>query len=264
MVKIGFIGAGKMAEALIKSILKTKISDNIIASDVNESRLKYIEKEIKIKTTKDNKEVVENSDIVFLAVKPQNMEEVLDEIKGTVKEQLIVSIAAGIDLNYLESKLNGKRIIRIMPNTPCLVGEMAAGFSLGKNVNDSDVKIIEEILNSAGNALVLNEDMMDGVTALSGSGPAFIAYLLDAMIEGAVKQGLSKDAARELAFQTALGTGKLMKEHGLTPNELIDMVSSPNGTTVAGMEILKKSDVKDVLIKTIEAAAKRSKELGRK
>ena len=263
-MKIGFIGAGKMAEALIKSILKSKISDNIIASDINENRLKYIEKEIKIKVTKDNKEVVENSDIVFLAVKPQNIKEVLNEIEGIIKKQLIVSIAAGIDLNYLESKLNGKRIIRIMPNTPCLVGEMAAGFSLGKNVKDDENYLIEEILNSAGNALVLNEDMLDGVTALSGSGPAFIAYLLDAMIEGAIKQGLNKDAARELAFQTALGTGKLMKEQGLTPKELIDMVSSPNGTTEAGMEILKKSDIRDVLIKTIEAAAKRSKEVGKK
>jgi len=252
-MKIGFIGAGKMAEALIRAVLKSNSNEDIIASDVNENRLKYIEKEIKIKTTKNNKEVVENSDIVFLAVKPQNMEEVLDEIENIVKNQLIVSIAAGIDLNYLESRLKDKRIIRIMPNTPCLVGEMAAALSPGKNAKDEDTKIIEEVLNSAGNALVLKEDMLDSVTALSGSGPAFIAYLLDAMIEGAVKQGLSKDAARELAFQTALGTGKLMKEQGLTPKELIDIVSSPNGTTAAGMEILKKSDVKDILMKTIEA-----------
>jgi len=266
MVKIGFIGAGKMAEAMIKVILKNKIANsaNLIASDVNENRLEYIKKETKIKITKNNKDVIKNSDVVFLAVKPQNIEEVLDEIKNIVKKQLIVSIVAGINLNYLESKLKGKKIIRVIPNTPCLVGEMAAGFSLGKNVKDEDVKIVAEILNSAGKALILKEEMLDGVTALSGSGPAFIAYLLDALIEGAIKQGLSKETARELAFQTALGTGKLLKEYGLTPKELINIVSSPGGTTVAGMEILKKSDVKDVLIKTIEAATKRSKELGKK
>ena len=265
MLRIGFIGAGKMAEALIKAVIDSKIthSKNIYASDKNKERLEYIKKETKINVFNDNKKIINNSDIVFLAVKPQNMDEVLDEIKDIVKNQLIVSIAAGITLKRLESKLKNRRIIRVMPNTPCLVGEMAAGFSLGKNCNDKDAKIIEEILNSAGKAFLIKEELLDAVTGLSGSGPAFIAYLLEGMIEGGVKSGLNRDIATELALQTAKGTAKLLQETGMTTQELIKAVSSPGGTTIAGREILESSDVKEILIKTIEKAAKRSKELGK-
>lgn len=264
MLKIGFIGAGKMAEALIKAVINSKITnENIYASDKSKERLDYIEKETKINVFDDNKKVINNSDIVFLCVKPQNMDEVLDEIKNEVNEQLIVSIAAGITLKKLESKLKNKRIIRVMPNTPCLIGEMAAGFSLGKNCNDNDAKLIEEILNSAGKAFLLKEELLDAVTGLSGSGPAFIAYLLEAMIEGGIKSGLNKDIATELALQTAKGTAKLLQETGMTTQELIKAVSSPEGTTIAGREILEKSDVKEILIKTIKRASERSKELGK-
>ena len=265
MLKIGFIGAGKMAEALIKAVINSRITDNknIYASDKNKERLDCIKKETKIHIFNDNKKIIDNSDIVFLAVKPQNMDEVLDEIKNIVTNQLIVSIAAGITLKKLELKLKNKRIVRVMPNTPCLVGEMAAGFSLGKNCNDKDAKIIEEILSSAGKAFLLKEELLDAVTGLSGSGPAFIAYLLEGMIEGGVKSGLNKDIATELALQTAKGTAKLLQETGMTAQELIKTVSSPGGTTIAGREILEKSDVKEILIKTIEKATKRSKELGK-
>ncbi len=262
MLKIGFIGAGKMAEAMIKAVINSKITNKIYASDKNKEKLEHIKKEAKINVFSDNKELVNNSDLVFLAVKPQNIDEVLDEIKDNVKNQLIVSIAAGITLSRLESKLKNKRIIRVMPNTPCLVNEMAAGFSLGKHCNDKDAKLIEEILNSAGKAFLLKEDLLDAVTGLSGSGPAFIAYLLEAMIEGGIKSGLNKDIATELALQTAKGTAKLLQETGMTTQELIKAVSSPKGTTIAGREILENSDIKEVLIKTIEKATKRSKELG--
>lgn len=258
--KIGFIGAGKMAEALVKTILNNKITDNIVTSDIDNNRLSYIKKELNIKTTNSNKEVLE-ADIIFLAVKPQVIDSVLDEIKETNK--LVVSIAAGITLGYLESKLKKARVVRVMPNTPCLVGEMAAGFSLGKKVEDEDVKIIEEILNSAGKAYLLEEELLDAVTALSGSGPAFIAYLLEGLIEAGIKEGLGKDIATELALQTCKGTAKLLQETGMTPKELIGMVSSPGGTTMEGMKVLKKSDITNTLNKTIEAATRRSKELGR-
>jgi len=264
MLKIGFIGCGKMAEALIKGIIDSKITGNndIYASDRNKERLEHIKKETKINVFDDNKKVVDNSDIIFLAVKPQNMDELLDEIKDKIKNQLIVSIAAGITIKKIESKLKDKRIVRVMPNTPCLVGEMAAGFSLGKKCNDKDAMLIEKILNSAGKAFLLKEEMLDAVTGLSGSGPAFIAYLLEAMIEGGIKSGLDKDIAIELALQTAKGTAKLLQETGMTTKELIEAVSSPGGTTIAGREILEKSDVKDIIIKTIKKAAERSKELG--
>ncbi|GAG03789.1 unnamed protein product [marine sediment metagenome] len=262
MVKVGFIGAGNMALALIKAIKKANLADSIYASDVKQFRLKLVEDETGINVTPYNKVVVNESDVIFLAVKPQQIDKVLDEIRDTNK--LIISIAAGITLKHLADKLKNARVVRVMPNTPCLVGEMAAGFALGPKVKDEDVKIVEELLNSAGKAFLLKESMLDAVTGLSGSGPAFIAYLIQCLIEASVEQGLSKDIATELAERTALGTAKLLIEKGLSPKELIKMVASPGGTTIAGLEVLIKSDVRNILIETVEKATKRSKELGKK
>lgn len=264
MTTIGFIGAGKMAEALIKAILKAKITKNILASDKSQERLEHL-KGLGVKTTDSNKEVVKKSNVIILAVKPQNMAEVLNEVKGIVTEKhLIISIAAGIKIKTIQDVMKGEiSVIRVMPNTPCLVGEMAAGFSVGKYAKDADIKMVAGILNSAGKAFVVCEDMLDAVTGLSGSGPAFMAFILESMVEAAVNQGLSKDVATELAIQTMIGTGKLLQGTGLSPRELIDMVSSPNGTTVAGRKVLEKSDVKKVINKTIDAATKRSRELGK-
>lgn len=261
MVKVGFIGAGNMALALIKAIKKANLADSIYASDIKQYRLKLVEDE-NVNVTPYNKVVVNESDVIFLAVKPQQIDKLLEEIKDTNK--LIISIAAGITLKHLETKLKNARVIRVMPNTPCLVGEMAAGFALGSKVKDEDVKIVEELLNSAGKAFLLKESMLDAVTGLSGSGPAFIAYLIQCLIEAGVEQGLSKDIATELAERTALGTAKLLIEKGLSPKELIKMVASPGGTTIVGLEVLMKSDVRNILIETIEKATKKSKELGKK
>ncbi len=261
--KIGFIGAGNMAFALAKAVKKNKLAKAIIASDVRKERLDFVKKELGISVTNDNKEVIKKSDIIFLAVKPQIMDGVLDEIKGCVDGKLVISIAAGVRLKKLEGKLKKAKIVRVMPNTPCLVGEMAAGFAVGKKVKDNDIKVVEEILNSAGKAFYLKEDMLDAVTGLSGSGPAFVARLIEGLIEGGVRSGLSKDVATELALQTFKGTAKLLQESGMTADELVKMVSSPGGTTVAGREILENSDVKDILIKTVKRATSRSKELGK-
>jgi len=259
--KIGFIGAGNMAFALAKAIKKANLVKSLIASDVNDEKLEYVKKELEINVTKNNQEVVDKSDIIVLAVKPQVIDKVLDEIN--VNDKLVISIAAGVKLSKLESKLKNARVVRVMPNTPCLVGEMAAGFAVGKRCKDNDIKIVEEILNSAGRAFYLKENMLDGVTGLSGSGPAFVARLIEAMVEGGIKSGLSKDVATELTLQTFLGTAKLLQESGMSTEELVKIVSSPNGTTVAGMEVLEKSDVKDVLIKTVKKATERSKELSK-
>ena len=260
--KIGFIGAGKMAEALISAVLESKLAKSIIASDVSSERLDYIKKKFKIQVSKDNNQVVNNSDIVFIAVKPQIIDDVLGGIKDT--DKLVISIAAGVTIAQLESKLDKARVIRVMPNTPCLVGEMAAGFCKGSKANEDDIKSVEEILNLAGKAYYLKEKDLDAVTALSGSGPAFIARLLGWMIEGAKKEGLQEEIAKELAYQTAIGTGKLLMETGMSPEELVKNVSSPGGTTVAGREVLEKSDVKDLIIKMVGAAAKRSRDLGKR
>lgn len=261
--KLAFIGTGKMSAALISCIHDKKIAKSMIASDKNNENLNKIKKQFKIRTTADNKEAVKNSDIIFICVKPQDIDAVLDEIKDAVENQLIVSIAAGIKLNHLESKLKNKRIIRVMPNINCLVGEMAAGFSAGKYAAKEDISNVSRILNSAGTAFFMKEELLDAVTAISGSGPAFFAYFIKAFEEAGIKNNLPRETAFKLAAQTAFGTGKLLMQKNLTPEELISMVASKKGTTVAGLKVLKKHKVKNILIKTVDAAVKRSKELGK-
>lgn len=262
MLNVGFIGAGKMAEALIRAILKIDDMDiTVIASDVMEERRELMAKLERVEATPDNNVVIEKSDIIFIAVKPQTIDQILEELKDT--DKLVVSIAAGINLNTLEAGLDKARVIRIMPNTPCLVGEMAGGFALGSRATESDATQLQKLLENAGRIYKLDEKHMDAVTALSGSGPAFIAYIINAMTQGAVKQELPEEVARELAIQTALGTAKLLRDMQLSPTELITMVSSPGGTTVAGREVLENSDVGNVLERTIAAATKRGRELGK-
>ena len=261
--KIGFIGTGKMAEALITSMLKTELVERIIGSDKSPDRLKEIEKKTGIDVTADNKEAANRSDILFLSVKPQDMKAVLEEIKDSIKEQIVVSIAAGIKISFIESLIGDRKIIRVMPNTPCIVGEMAAGFSANNKVSGDDKKYISKLLNSAGTALLLEEKDLDAVTGLSGSGPAFVAYIIKAMADAGEDLGLSKEIALELAIQTCIGTGKLLKDGEISPSELIKMVSSHGGTTIAGREVLEKSDVRAVINRTITAAAQRSREIGR-
>jgi pyrroline-5-carboxylate reductase len=261
VLKVGFVGTGKMGEALIRSILSIEdMQISIIASDVVEERRKLMNRLNNVKTTENNLEVVKNSDVIFIAVKPQNIDDVLDEIKDTGK--LVISIAAGIPLKRLEAKLTKARVIRIMPNTPCLVGEMAGGFALGTKATKVDGEFLMKILKNSGKIFQLDEKHLDTVTALSGSGPAFIAYIIKAMANGAIQQGLPRDVAQQLAVQTTLGTGKLLRDMKLSPEELITMVSSPGGTTVSGRQILESSDVEDVLKKTIAVATKRGTELG--
>lgn len=261
--RLSFIGTGKMAAALISCIYKRNISKSITASDKDNKNLANIKNQFDIKTTNDNKEAVRNSDIVFICVKPQDIDNVLNEIGDVVENQLIASIAAGIKLKHLESKLKNKRIIRIMPNINCLAGEMAAGFSAGKYATSEDTKAVSEILNSAGISFLLKEDLLDAVTAVSGSGPAFFAYFIDAFTEAGVKNGLPRETALKLAAQTALGTGRLLIEKNLPPEELISMVASKKGTTIAGLKMLKGHKASDILIKAVNAAVKRSKELGK-
>lgn len=260
---IGFIGIGNMAAALISCICNKKIAKRIIASGKNAKNLDKLRKQFSIIISSNNRETVKNSDIVFICVKPQDMEVVLDEIGNAVSNQLIVSIAAGVKLNYLEKKLKTKRIIRVMPNINCLVGEMAAGFSSGDYATKSDVECISKILNSIGTAFLLKEDLLDAVGAISGSGPAFFAYFVKSFEEAGVKNGLKKDIAHKLATKTALGAAKMMTEKNLQPDELIQMVASKKGITIAGLNNFKKYRLNQIIIKTVGAAIKRSKEMAK-
>lgn len=266
MVRIGFIGSGNMAQALIKAILDRGISDTlgIISSDNDVGKLKEIEKEIGIKTTMDNNQVVEKSDVIFIAVKPQDMGNVLKGIKDAISsDKIIVSIAAGIKISSIESILGEKKIVRVMPNTPCLVGEMAAGFTPNSNLTEQEISTIEIILESAGMAIKLEEEKLDAVTGLSGSGPAFVARLIEAFKEAGTENGLSEEISYKLALKTFIGTAILLDKNKMQPEELVKMVSSPKGTTVAGREVLEKSDIKEVIKDTIKKAIERSKELGK-
>lgn len=259
---IGFIGGGNMAEALIKGILRSGKGE-IIVSEPREERRSHLERTYGILTTPDNREVCRRCSIVFLAVKPQNMDEVTAEIAGFLRsDALVISIAAGITLSYLSAKLKTQNIIRVMPNTPALVQEGMSVFSPRECVQDSQMAVVRDIFMSVGKVIVLPEKYMDAVTALSGSGPAFFALFTEKMIEGGTSLGLTVANASELVIQTLLGTAKLL-ETGMEPAKLREMVTSPGGTTAAGLQIFEEGGLSRLVHAAMEAAARRSRELGR-
>ncbi len=264
--KIGFIGAGKMADALIGGIIRKGISsvENIFASDKSKERLDYLQKKIGINVFDSNIETVKNSDIIFLSIKPQDFSTVLPEIKDYITPgKLVISIAAGVKTDYIEKMLKNPRVIRVMPNTPCQVGEMAGGFSAGKFVEEGDLQTADTILNSAGKVFLMKEELLDAVTGLSGSGPAFVSYIIQAFIDAGKKLGISENISTELTLQTFIGTAKLLQEHNISSEDLIKMVKSPGGTTASGLDVMENSELKNTIIRTIERAAARSKELGK-
>ncbi len=265
--KIGFIGGGKMGEALINGILRAGLSssDKIMVSDVDKKRLQILEKEAGIKTTQDNKKITSDSDIIILAVKPNMMGSVLDELNSEItSKHLIISIAAGIPLSFIESSLNkGCRAIRVMPNTPCLVGETAAGYALGKKATRNDGKLVGQLIDAVGKSFLLDEKYLDAVTGLSGSGPAFIYVVIEALADGGIKMGLPRDVAITLAAQTAFGAAKMVLESGTHIGQLRDSVTSPGGTTIEGLHALEKGGIRNALIDAVEAATKKSKSLGK-
>ncbi|MBI5739522.1 MAG: pyrroline-5-carboxylate reductase [Nitrospirae bacterium] len=263
---IGFIGGGNMAEALIKGarVKGQGSAVEILVSEPRQDRRQYLEQTYGVRTTASNKEAVSSCRIIILAVKPQNMEAVLEEISPAVTEdKTVVSIAAGITLSYLASKLKTKRLIRVMPNTPALVQKGMTVMSLCECFSDSDMAAVREIFMSIGEVLVLPEKYMDAVTAVSGSGPAFIALFAEAMIEAGVKLGLSEDDARTLTVQTAVGTARLL-ETRMPPSKLREMVTSPGGTTAAGLNVFAEKGLKEIVTAALTAAKKRAEELGRR
>jgi len=258
----GFIGGGNMAEALIKGMTSHGLKD-ILVSEPREERRKYLENTYGIKTSPDNMAIVRAGNIVILAVKPQVMADVLDEIKDSVtEEKTVVSIAAGITLSYLQSKLKTKKLIRVMPNVGAFTGEGMTVLSLCECFDDKDIRAVRDIFMSVGKVLTLPEKYMNAVTALSGSGPAFIAIFIEAMIDAGIKMGLKEDDALTLAGQTALGTAKLL-EGGMTPKKLREMVTSPGGTTEAGIKVFEDTGLRKIVEDALDAALKRAGELAK-
>ena len=256
-----------MGEALIRGVLRAKLSSagKIIVSDVDKKRCQILEKETGIKTTQKNKKVTSSSDIIILTIKPNVMGDILEELKNDIiPKHLVVSIAAGIPLSFIESFLNkGCRAIRVMPNTPCLVGETAAGYALGKKATRNDGKLVGRILNAVGKSFLLDEKYLDAVTGLSGSGPAFIYMVIEALADVGVKMGLPRDVSTKLAAQTAFGAAKMVLEADMHIGELKDSVTSPGGTTIEGLHALEKGGLSNTLINAVAAATKKSKRLGK-
>lgn len=264
-MNIGFMGAGKMAEAMIAGIVKSGIADPaaIYAGELNPERRLQMARRYGINCTDANGAVAKTADIIVLAVKPQQIEElILGLVPRPGPHQLVISIAAGKRLAWLAELLPAARLVRVMPNIACLAGEGMSVFTRGPGATDADAATVKRLLEAFGRAREMPEELFDAVTALSGSGPAFFAHLLDRVVDGAVAEGMPREAAFALARQTMLGTARLLAEGGMTTRELIDAVTSARGTTAAGRAVLENSDVGDVLVATIRAAAARSRELG--
>jgi len=266
--RLGVIGAGKMGSALIRGIVKAQIisPDKITASDADTGLLSILKKEIGIKTTPENSALVASSQIILLALKPDMIRPVLLELKSHLtRDHLIVSIAAGIPIKAIEEITGTEgRIIRVMPNTPALIGEGAAAFSPGKKATKEDIEDVKAILEAVGIAVELPEKQLDAVTGLSGSGPAFVFMVIEALADGGVKMGLPRPVAMRLAAQTVAGAAKMVLETKKHPGELKDQVASPGGTTIAGISQLERGGLRSTLIDAVEAATKRSMELGGK
>jgi pyrroline-5-carboxylate reductase len=265
--KVGFVGAGNMGEALIKGLLAASLvpAEAIYATDARLERLKELDRQYGIQIAADNTELVRHVDIVIMAVKPQIMEPVLKEIAHSVtRRKLLISIAAGVSTAKVRAAL-GKdaRLIRVMPNTPALVLEGVTAIAKAEGLEPGDLDIAGEIFCAVGRVVVLDEELMDAVTGLSGSGPAYVAVVIESLADGGVKMGLDRLTAMTLATQTVLGAAKLLLETGLHPGALKDMVSSPGGTSIAGIAALEEGGIRTTFIKAVERATQRSRELGR-
>ncbi len=259
---IGFIGGGNMAEALIQGIT-SKGTRDVMVSEPRDERRRHLESRYGVRSTVSNREVVSSCELIVLAVKPQNMADVLEEIGGAVSDDhTVVSIAAGIPLSYLKEKLKTPRLVRVMPNTPALVQEGMSVMSLCECLPDRHIAPIREMLMSVGKVIALPEKYMDTVTALSGSGPAFIALFVEAMRDSGAAMGLTVEQAAELAMQTLIGTAKLL-DTGMTPEHLREMVTSPGGTTAAGLRVFEEGGLRSLVASALLAARRRAEELGK-
>jgi pyrroline-5-carboxylate reductase len=264
---VGFIGAGNMGEVLIRGLIqsgKVKKTD-ILASDASPERLQHISKTYGIRTADSNIELVEHASIVIIAVKPQNIDDLLDELASSSHEgHLFISIAAGITTEKLARKMHHKSgIIRVMPNAPASVLAGIAAVYPGSNVSPADLQRAVSIFECVGKAVIIkNEALMDVVTGLSGSGPAFVFLVIESLSDAGVQLGISRKEASLLAAQTVYGAAKMLLETGRHPSELKDIVATPGGTTFAGLKMLEKGNFRSTIMDAVEAATVRSRELG--
>mmetsp|Transcript_14935 Transcript_14935/g.44374 ORF Transcript_14935/g.44374 Transcript_14935/m.44374 type:complete len:272 (+) Transcript_14935:35-850(+) len=263
--KVGFIGAGMMAQALAGGLIKNGYTtkDDVIASDKYEPCRKAVTEKLGVRSTDDNVEVVKNATIIVLAVKPNDINAAIESINPALtSDHLLVSIAAGITTASIEAACAAeRRVVRVMPNTPAQVGEVAAAVAPGSACRPGDVDEIVRMLGSVGTAVQVDESKLDAITGLSGSGPAYGFLAIEALADGGVRAGLPRGVALKMAAQTMLGAAKMVLETGTHPGELKDRVCSPGGTTIAGVHALEIGGFRASLINAVVAAAARSSEL---
>jgi pyrroline-5-carboxylate reductase len=263
---IAFLGAGNMAEALIMGLLRAGIArpDSVIATGRRTEKLEELNRTYGVRTTLDNVAAAREADVVVLSVKPQALDKVLVQVAPVIDPgKLIISVAAGVPIAAMERRLGaGARIIRTMPNTPSLVGAGACALSRGEHASDEDLAVATRIFQAVGITTVVDENLLDAVTGLSGSGPAYIFLVIEALSDAGVKVGLPRYTAQKLAAQTVLGSAQLLIETGTHPGQLKDQVTSPGGTAIAGLHTLEAGGLRTTLINAVEAATRRAKELG--
>ncbi|OPY57207.1 MAG: Pyrroline-5-carboxylate reductase [Pelotomaculum sp. PtaU1.Bin035] len=263
--KIGCLGGGAMGEALVTGLLREGLvaPADLYVSDINQERLEYLNKKLGVNITADNTAAIKAADIVILAVKPQVIIPLLKEIAPAARmSQTFISIAAGITIEQLQSCFESPiPVVRVIPNTPCLLGEGASAISAGKYACEENIKKAVAIFAAAGKVAAVPETLLDCVTGLSGSGPAYMYVIMEGFIDGAVRLGLPRDTARVLVAQTMLGAAKMVLETGEHPGKLKDMVTTPGGTTMAGLFALEEGSVRALMMKAVAAAAERSREM---
>ncbi len=262
---IGIAGVGKMGEALVRGLVAGRVvpPSRVLVSDAIPARAKEIASKYGVTSVDSTARLAEQSDILVLAAKPKDMPALVDSIAGHVqKDGLVITLAAGVRTAFVERVLKARgRVVRIMPNLACAVGEGASAFALGKTATEHDALVVEEMFGALGRVTMVEEPMLDAVTGLSGSGPGFIAALANYMIEGGVRSGLPRDVATKLALQTMKGTAELLLLDRLEPMALYQMVATPNGTTMAGWSVIQSRGVPQAISDAIVAASKRAAEL---
>jgi pyrroline-5-carboxylate reductase len=263
---IGFLGAGNMAGALIRGLLAsgTVTPAQVRASDVRQERLEQLQTDHRIETSTSNVDIARWSDVLVLAVKPQVLGAVLHEIGEQVgRNTTVISLAAGVPCAFIEARLpTGSRVVRSMPNTPALVLRGATAVTAGSHATEADTDLAVSLFNAVGRTVVVPETLMDAVTGLSGSGPAYVMLMIEGLADGGVRAGLPRDTALLLAAQTVLGAAQLLVDTGEHPGKLKDMVTSPGGTTIHGLGALEAAGVRHAMMAAVDAATRRAGELG--
>lgn len=266
--RLAFVGGGNMGEALVRGLLAAKLvgPEDLLVSDVREDRLATLRETYGVRTHPDNAEVVRQADIVLLAVKPQAMGRALDDLHDALDEKkLVISIAGGIPTSFIVDRFSFPvRVVRVMPNTPALILEGMSALAPGIHATPKDLETARSLFEAVGKVVILDESLMDAVTGLSGSGPAYVFLVIEALADAGVKVGLPRDVAQLLAAQTVRGAARMALETGKHTAQLKDMVTSPGGTTIAGLHALEQAGVRAAFFNAVEAATLRSRELGRR